>query len=147
MSQDFTVDDDDNNKNDDENNDGGDNDKYNDDAESISDAKYHLPRLQMKIKIVLILHCHDDHQVTRGLEERKATSAPRLPAALPLLSSPGGSRCVLIISIDNNVINILLMMMMMIREGSSREGSQGYGTISNCSSSDKESTAGSDSSR
>jgi len=63
-------------------------------------------------------------EVTRGLEERKATTAPRLPAALPLLSSPGGSR-----------------------EGSSREGSQGYGTISNCSSSDKESTAGSDSSR
>jgi len=63
-------------------------------------------------------------EVTKGLEERKSTTAPRIPTALPILSSPGGSR-----------------------EGSSREGSQGYGTISNCSSSDKESTAGSDSSR
>ena len=104
--------------------------------------------------------------MTRGLEERKATSVPRLPAALPLLSSPGGgSRFVIIdiivtiIIIINDIIDaifatiaiilitIIATKSMMSREGSSREGSQGYGTISNCSSSDKESTAGSDSSR
>ena len=31
-------------------------------------------------------------QVTKGLEERKSTTAPRIPTALPILSSPGGSR-------------------------------------------------------
>ena len=113
-----------------------------------------------KLKIVI-------NQVTRGLEERKATSVPRLPAALPLLSSPGaGSRFVIIIDIIITIVIIIIDIIdaifaifaiilitmiatksMMTREGSSREGSQGYGTISNCSSSDKESTAGSDSSR